>query len=87
MVDSRTGFPPQRAGIEVSGVQMQVLELWGQGAGVLRGSFSLKDGKREGGYRGLSISGASREVAPGRPETVLEPGKNLGWVTDCRHRW
>lgn len=87
MVDSRTGFSPQRAGNEVSAVQMQILELWGDGAGVLRGPFCLKDGRRVEGHRGLSVSGASREVAPGHPETVLEPGENLGWVTGWRHRW
>jgi len=61
VVDSRTGFSPQRAGNEVSAVQMQILELWGDGAGVLRGPFCLKDGRRVEGHRGLSVSGASRE--------------------------
>lgn len=54
-------------GVSCSDADFGALGEW---AGVLRGPFSLKDGRRVGGHRGLSISGASREVAPGRPETA-----------------
>lgn len=69
VADSRTGSL-QRAGNEASAVQVQILELWGV-AGVAWGGFSLKDGRKGRGHRGLSVEGAFRELAAGRPEVCL----------------